>query len=149
MRLLIQRVTRASVTVADEVIGSIGPGVLCLLGVGLGDAENEVAALAGKLSRLRIFDDDQGRMNLELSQSGGSVLVVSQFTLYADTRKGNRPGFTDAADPKDAEHLYDLFIQALQALNLTVETGRFGAMMQVELVNDGPVTLLLESSNAS
>lgn len=145
MRLLIQRVSRASVTVADKVTGSIGPGLLGFLGVGVGDTEKDADVLAGKLSRLRIFEDDQGRMNLDLQQVGGSVLLVSQFTLYANTKKGNRPSYTQAADPSEAERLYTYMIESLRKEGLKVETGRFGAMMDVELLNDGPVTLLLES----
>jgi len=146
MRLLIQRVRRASVTVAGEVTGAIGPGVLGFLGVGHEDTEQDVEYLAGKVSRLRIFDDDQGKMNLDVRQIEGSVLLVSQFTLFADTKKGNRPSFTSAADP--AERLYACFIQSLHKLGLPVETGVFGAMMDVDLVNDGPVTILLESPRA-
>ena len=147
MRLLIQRVSRASVTVAGEVTGSIEAGILGFLGVGSGDTEQDADFLARKLSRLRIFEDDQGRMNLDLRQTGGSVLLVSQFTLYANINKGNRPSFTQAAPPSEAERLYAYTIETLQGLGLTVETGRFGAMMDVELLNDGPVTLLLESPN--
>jgi len=148
MRLLIQRVRRASVTVAGEVTGAIGPGVLGFLGVGHEDTEQDVEYLAGKVSRLRIFDDDQGKMNLDVRQIEGSVLLVSQFTLFADTKKGNRPSFTSAADPGEAERLYACFIQSLQKRGLPVETGVFGAMMDVDLVNDGPVTILLESPRA-
>lgn len=147
MRLLIQRVSRASVTVSGEVTGSIEAGILGFLGVGLGDTEQDADFLARKLSRLRIFEDDQGRMNLDLRQTGGSVLLVSQFTLYANIHKGNRPSFTQAAAPSEAERLYAYTIETLRGLGLTVETGRFGAMMNVELLNDGPVTLLLESPN--
>jgi D-tyrosyl-tRNA(Tyr) deacylase len=147
MRLLIQRVARASVTVAGEVTGAIGPGILAFLGVGDGDTEEDADFLAGKLSRLRIFDDAQGRMNLDLRQAGGDVLMVSQFTLYADTNKGNRPSYTRAADPFEAERLYEYAIESLRGIGLTVETGRFGAMMDVDLLNDGPVTIFLESPN--
>ena len=137
MRALVQRVSRAAVRVADEPIAQIGPGLLVLLGVGVGDAEEQCDRLADKVRALRIFEDGDGRMNEPLGE--GQVLCVSQFTLYADTAKGNRPSFTAAASPEDAERLYERFCERLGA-----ERGRFGARMAVELVNDGPVTILLE-----
>lgn len=144
MRALVQRVTRASVTVEGEVIGQIGPGVLVLVCAMADDSEAEADKLAAKLSKLRIFHDEAGKMNRALLDTGGSALVVSQFTLAADTSRGNRPGFSTAAAPADGERLYLHFAQALSALGVTVETGRFGADMAVELVNDGPVTIWLE-----
>src|SRR3954454_19007174 len=140
MRALVQRVSEASVSVDGERIASIGPGMLVLLGVRAGDGEREADHIARKLLALRIFEDDEGRMNLSVEDVGGEVLCVSQFTLYGDARKGNRPSFVDAAAPEEAEPLYERVRFALGA-----EGGRFGARMAVELVNDGPVTLLLEA----
>ncbi|MSO41583.1 MAG: D-tyrosyl-tRNA(Tyr) deacylase [Solirubrobacterales bacterium] len=137
MRALVQRVSRASVSVEGELVAQIGPGMLVLLGVGAGDGEADADALAEKLSKLRIFEDSEGRMNEPLGDR--EVLCVSQFTLYADTRKGNRPGFSAAAPPEIAEPLYERLCAGLGA-----KRGRFGAQMAVELVNDGPVTLLIE-----
>ncbi len=139
MRALVQRVSRAAVTVDGEHVAQIGPGLLVLLGVRRGDTKAEADYLVRKLNQLRIFEDDDGRMNLDVQQAGGAILVVSQFTLYGDARKGNRPSFVDAAPPEQAEPLYERFSDRLGA-----ERGVFGAMMDVELVNDGPVTLLLE-----
>lgn len=144
MRALVQRVTRASVTVGDEVTGAIGPGLLALVGVTHGDGPAQAKALASKLWHLRVFEGDDGRMDLPVAHVGGEVLVVSQFTLYGDTRKGRRPSWVDAAAPEQAEPLVDAVCDELRALGATVATGRFRADMAVALVNDGPVTLLLE-----
>ena len=144
MRSVVQRVTRASVTVGGEVVGSIGPGLLALVGVTHDDGLDEARKLAAKLAHLRVLDDDAGVMNRSVLDAGAAVLVVSQFTLYGDTRKGKRPSFIDAARPEVAIPLYDAFVERLRAAGVPVGTGEFGAMMQVELVNDGPVTLWLE-----
>jgi D-tyrosyl-tRNA(Tyr) deacylase len=140
MRALVQRVGSASVTVDGERIGEIAAGMLVLLGIKRGDTERDADKIASKLRALRIFEDDDGRMNLSVEEAQGEVLCVSQFTLYGDTRKGNRPSFVDAAPPDEAEPLYERVRAALNA-----QGGRFGARMQVELTNDGPVTLLLET----
>ncbi len=145
MRALIQRVTRASVTVDGATIGQIGPGVLALVCAMRGDGEAEAERLAAKLSKLRIFEDNAGKMNRSLLDTGGSALVVSQFTLAADTSRGNRPGFSEAAAPEDGKRLYEHFAQHLASLGPVVQTGRFAADMAVELVNDGPITIWLES----
>jgi D-tyrosyl-tRNA(Tyr) deacylase len=145
MRALIQRVSRASVTVDERVIGKIGQGLLVLLGVGQDDSEVQVRTLVDKIVYLRIFGDDEGKMNRSLLDIGGEVLVVSQFTLYADTRRGRRPGFTNAAPPSIAEPLVERFKEAIAAYGLRVAGGIFGAYMEVELVNDGPVTIWLDS----
>ena len=145
MRALIQRVSRASVTVDERVVGQIGQGLLVLLGVGKDDSEVQVKTLADKIVYLRIFGDDEGKMNRSLLDIGGEVLVVSQFTLYADMRRGRRPSFTNAAPPFLAEPLVERFKAAISAYGLTVADGVFGAMMQVELCNDGPVTIWLDS----
>src|SRR5260221_13358926 len=145
MRALLQRVRRASVTVDGKVVGEIGQGLLVLLGVGRDDSEIQVKALGDKIVYLRIFGDDEGKMNRSLLDIGGEVLVVSQFTLYADTRRGRRPSFTDAAPSSIAEPLADRFKDAIAAYGLTVADGIFGAYMQVELLNDGPVTIWLDS----
>lgn len=145
MIALLQRVGRARVTVAGEAVGEIGPGLLVLLGVVRGDQREDAAWLARKTAELRIFEDGAGRMNLSVEETGGGVLVVSQFTLAADCRKGRRPAFTGAAPPEEAEALYRAFRDDLAARGLPTATGRFGAMMQVELVNDGPVTVILNS----
>ena len=147
MRALLQRVERAEVRVAGEALGSIGRGLLVLLGVGHGDDDAVARSLARRVAELRIFDDDDGRTNLSLLDVGGAVLVVSQFTLYADTRRGRRPGFTDAAPPGEAERLYGVFTDALAGLGPIVATGRFGAGMAVELVNDGPFTIWLDTAD--
>ena len=144
MRAVVQRVSRARVVVDDETVGQIGPGLLVLLGVADGDGEAEAERLAGKVARLRIFEGDDGRFDRDVADAGGGVLAVSQFTLIADTRRGNRPSFSDAAAPEVAEPLYERFCAALRDLSLPVETGVFGARMQVELVNDGPVTIVLD-----
>ena len=145
MRILIQRVDRASVSVDGARVAAIGRGYLALVGVTHGDAAVNAAKLAARTARLRVFEDAAGRMNLALADVGGEVLAVSQFTLYADTRRGNRPSFTDAAPPAQGEAVYAAFIEALRAAGVPVQTGIFGAHMRVELVNDGPVTILLEA----
>ena len=145
MRILIQRVSRASVTVSGERVAAIGRGYLALVGVTHGDSAATAGKLAGKTARLRIFEDDAGLMNLALADVGGAVLAVSQFTLYADVRKGNRPSFAGAARPGQGEAVYEAFVEELRAEGVPVQTGIFGAHMHVELVNDGPVTILLEA----
>jgi D-aminoacyl-tRNA deacylase len=147
MRAVIQRVSRAAVRVDGVTVGAIGRGFLVLLGVTHADGRAEAEWLARKVAGLRIFEDDAGKMNLGLSDVGGALLVVSQFTLYGDARKGRRPSFTDAARPDQAEPLLDYFAARLRDEGLQVETGVFGAMMEVELVNDGPVTLLLDTED--
>ncbi|MFN3216918.1 MAG: D-aminoacyl-tRNA deacylase [Acidimicrobiales bacterium] len=144
MRALVQRVRRASVTVDDVVVGAIGPGLCVLVGVTHDDDTGVIGPMATKLANLRIFDDDDGVMNRSVLDTGGEVLVVSQFTLYGDARKGRRPSWTAAAAPEVAEPLIDQLVEALRDTGLTVATGRFRADMAVELVNDGPVTLLVE-----
>jgi D-tyrosyl-tRNA(Tyr) deacylase len=145
MRAVLQRVTRASVTVDGEVIGQIGRGLLVLLGVEQDDTDADAQQLADKTIQLRIFEDAEGKMNLALPDVGGSMLVVSQFTLLGDCRKGRRPSFIDAAPPELAERLYETFVAAVGVQGISVATGKFRAMMQVELINDGPVTILLDS----
>lgn len=145
MRAVVQRVTQASVTVEGSVVGEIGVGFLVLLGITHSDGENEAQYFARKIAGLRVFEDDAGKMNLALEDVGGSVLVVSQFTLYGDVRKGRRPSFTDAAAPQEAEVLYQRFCTLLSNEGLEVEQGTFQAHMQVALVNDGPVTLWLDT----
>ncbi|MFQ5435636.1 MAG: D-aminoacyl-tRNA deacylase [Anaerolineae bacterium] len=144
MRALLQRVGSARVTVDGRTVGQIGRGFVILLGVTHTDSEAEADWLARKIAGLRLFEDDQGKMNLGLADVGGAALVVSQFTLYGDARKGRRPSFTHAARPEQAKPLVDYFVDRLRQQGLTVATGVFGAMMQVELVNDGPVTLMIE-----
>ncbi len=146
MRLLIQRVTRAAVGVDGRVVGSIGPGLFVLVGVGQTDTPAEAAALANKSVDLRIFRDDEGRTNRSLIEVGGEMLVVSQFTLYADTRKGRRPSFLDAAPPELGASLYDAFARDVEGRGVRVARGIFGAEMEVELVNDGPMTIWLDSA---
>ncbi len=143
MRVVLQRVSRASVRVGDESCGEIGGGVVVLVGVAAGDEEADADRLAAKVARLRIFANETGRFDRSLLDTGGAALVVSQFTLLASTVKGNRPSFTEAAEPALAEPLVERFCAALRGLGVPVETGRFGARMQVELVNDGPVTIVL------
>jgi D-aminoacyl-tRNA deacylase len=144
VRAVVQRVARARVTAVDPVgSGEIGPGLCVLLGVARGDGEEEAARLAGKIARLRIFADEEGRFDRSVLDVGGAALVVSQFTLIADTAKGNRPSFGEAAGPEEAEPLYERFCAELRELGVPVETGVFGAKMEVELVNDGPVTIVL------
>ena len=145
MRAVIQRVSRAKVTVDGEVTGEIGRGILILLGVSKADSEKEALYLLEKTLNLRIFEDAEGRMNLSLLDIGGELLVVSQFTLYGDARKGRRPSFIDAGAPAEANRLYEFFVTEARKQISKVGTGRFQAMMQVELVNDGPVTILLDS----
>ena len=145
MRAVVQRVREASVPVAGEITASIGPGVLVLLGVAADDTPGDVKRLAGKVARLRIFENEAGRFDRSLLDTSGAALVVSQFTLIADTRKGNRPSFARAADPDLAEQLYDHFAGALQELGASVSRGVFGARMTVSLVNDGPVTIVLDA----
>ena len=145
MRAVVQRVTRAKVTVADEVTGEIETGLVVLLGVARDDTQADVEYLASKIAALRIFDDEDDKMNLSLSEVNGGLLVVSQFTLYGDVRRGLRPSWIEAAAPEVAEPLYELFIAESRKIVEKVESGRFGAMMLVELVNDGPVTILLDS----
>lgn len=144
MRAVIQRVTHARVIVDAETVGEIGPGLLVLLGVTHSDTAEQARWLAEKIVGLRIFNDADGKMNRDVCEVNGSVLVVSQFTLYGDSRKGRRPSFVDAAPPEVAIPLYEAFINAIKAQGVPTATGRFGAMMQVELVNDGPVTLIVE-----
>lgn len=144
MRAVVQRVTRASVTVGGEVVGEIGPGMLVLVCAIAGDGDDAAARLADRLCKLRIFRDEAGRMNRSLLDAGGSALVVSQFTLAADTSRGNRPGFSAAAPPAEGQRLYDLFAREM-ATRVPTATGRFGADMAVALVNDGPVTISLEA----
>jgi len=147
MRALVQRVRQAAVTLtgSQEILSGIGPGLLVFVGVTHTDSQQDAAWLAAKVARLRVFEDDQGKMNRSVQEIKGSVLVVSQFTLYGDTRRGNRPGFDQAARPEMAEPLYESFVALLREAGLAVATGRFAADMQVALTNDGPVTLLLES----
>lgn len=146
MRAVVQRVARASVTVEDETIGEIQQGLVVLLGVARDDSEADAHYLSAKITALRIFDDAEGKMNLSVKEIDGGVLVISQFTLYGDVRRGLRPSWIDAATPEVAEPLYDYFINQVRGMLSQVGTGRFGAMMQVELVNDGPVTLIIDSS---
>ena len=146
MRAVIQRVAQASVTVDGKVVGEIARGFLVLLGVKRGDTNDDAAYLARKIAKLRVFNDDAGKMNLSLEQVSGAVLVVSQFTLYANTRDGNRPSFTDAAAPDDGRRLYGTFCELLRDENLEVQTGIFQTEMKVMLENDGPVTILMDSS---
>ena len=145
MRAVVQRVAGAQVTVDGAVAGEIGHGLCVLLGVARGDGPAEAERLAGRIARLRVFPDEAGRFDRSLLDVRGSALVVSQFTLIADTAKGNRPSFSEAASPVEAERLYERFCEALRGLDVPVETGVFGALMQVELVNDGPVTIVLDA----
>lgn len=143
---MVQRVSQARVVVAGETVGQIGLGLLVLLGVGRGDTPDDAAYLARKIAGLRVFADEEGKMNLALAEVGGEVLVVSQFTLYGDTRKGNRPSFVGAAPPDEGKRLYERFCDLLAAQGLHVETGVYQAHMEVHLINDGPVTLWLDSA---
>jgi len=147
MRLVLQRVSSAAVRVDGETIGAIGPGLLVLVGVREGDDEGTARRLAAKTAALRIFPDDEGRFNRSLLETNGEALIVSQFTLYADVRRGRRPSFSDAARPDLAEPLVEAYAAALEALGVRVARGRFGAKMEVELVNDGPVTLVIDSAD--
>ena len=148
MRIVIQRVSRASVKVADETVGKIDNGLLVFLGISHDDQEEDVHWLAKKLMNLRIFNDDEGKMNLSLNDVDGEVLMVSQFTLHASTKKGNRPSFVKSANPNLGKRLYDCFIDYLNnEYKISVATGVFGAMMEIELLNDGPVTIIMDSKN--
>ena len=146
MRAVLQRVSRATVRVNGQTSGEIGPGLLILLAVGQGDTSKEADYLLDKIVKLRIFEDAEGKMNLSLLDVDGELLVISQFTLYADCRKGRRPSFTDAGPPGEAQKLYDYFVAAARTRGVKVATGIFQAVMEVELVNSGPVTILLDSS---
>ena len=146
MRAVVQRVSRARVSVNGEITGEIGLGLLVLLGVGAGDARTEADYLVDKAIGLRIFEDAGGKMNLSVAEVAGALLVVSQFTLYGDARRGKRPSFDAAAPPEQARELYEYFVESVRAAGLRCETGRFQEMMQVELVNEGPVTILLDSA---
>lgn len=146
MRAVVQRVSQAHVTVEGNEIGRIGTGLLVLLGVQNGDAEKDASYLADKISGLRIFEDGDGKMNLSLEETGGAMLIVSQFTLLGDCRKGRRPSFTDAAPPTEANTLYERFCELVRQKKVPVATGKFQADMQVSLINNGPVTLILEST---
>ncbi|HEV2170047.1 MAG TPA: D-aminoacyl-tRNA deacylase [Candidatus Binatus sp.] len=146
MRAVVQRVSRAEVRIGGRVVGKIGRGLVVLLGVAQGDSEADAAFLVDRIVGMRIFADDAGKMNLSLAQVSGALLVVSQFTLLADTNSGRRPSFIKAAAPDEARRLYEHFVSLARGGDVTVETGEFGAMMDVELVNDGPVTIILDSS---
>jgi len=145
MRAVIQRVKKSSVRTGDEIVGRIGPGLLVLLGVAKEDRQSDADYLVNKIANLRIFEDDNGKMNRSLLETGGQMLVVSQFTLLGDCRKGRRPSFVAAADPAMAAELYAYFVEQVRGLGIGAETGRFRALMEVSLINDGPVTLVLES----
>ena len=147
MRSVVQRVKESHVSVANEVVAGIGRGLLVLLGVAKGDTHKDAKYLADKISHLRIFEDDQGKMNRSLLETGGSMLVVSQFTLLGDCRKGRRPSFIQAASPEEADHLYESFAELVRNMGIEVKTGRFRTMMAVSLINDGPVTIIIESPN--
>lgn len=144
-RVVAQRVRSASVTVGETLVGEIGPGLALLVGIRRGDEEADVVRLADKLASLRVFEDREGKMNLSAAEVGGAMLVVSQFTLYADARKGRRPSFVEAASPEHGERLYDLFVDRLVEHGYPVARGRFGAHMVIRLENDGPVTIILDS----
>jgi D-tyrosyl-tRNA(Tyr) deacylase len=148
MRAVVQRVSRARVSVGQLTTGEIGLGLLVLLGVGRQDTEQDCVYLSEKIAGLRIFEDEDGKMNRSVQDVGGSVLAVSQFTLYGDVRRGKRPSFDEAAPPEPARKLYELFVERIRAAGLRCETGKFQEMMQVELVNEGPVTILLDSAKA-
>lgn len=147
MRAVIQRVKSAEVRVEGQVVGKVGKGLLVFIGVARGDGENDLAYMVSKIPDLRIFEDETGKFNLSLRETAGAMLIVSQFTLYGDCRKGRRPSFTDAEDPPAAKALYDRFISRMKDQGIAVETGEFQAKMEVHLVNDGPVTLWLDSKN--
>lgn len=149
MRAVLQRVTEARVEVAGQIVGEIGAGLLVLLGVARDDASSDADYLSDKLAHLRIFDDDEGKMNRSLVDTAGAMLVVSQFTLYGDARRGRRPSYSDAAEPEKANQLYEYFVDRVRRLGLKVETGVFQAMMKVTLTNDGPVTILMDSRRVS
>lgn len=145
MRAVVQRVKHAEVRVKGRTVGKIGPGLLVMVGIGKEDTPKIGRGLADKIVRLRIFDDKEGRMNLDVREAGGAILAVSEFTLYGDCHKGRRPNYMNAAPPDEALPLYDAFVESLRALGVKVETGKFRAMMDVEIINDGPVTLILDS----
>jgi D-aminoacyl-tRNA deacylase len=145
MRAVVQRVTRASVTVEGQVVGGIAAGLCVLVGVGREDTDRDASALAEKVARLRIFEDSEGKMNRSVLDHGGAILAISQFTLFGDARRGNRPSFTSAMQPQRAQELFDGFCDACRSTGVRVETGTFRAHMNVELVNDGPVTVLLDT----
>jgi D-tyrosyl-tRNA(Tyr) deacylase len=145
MRVVVQRSKQASVTVNGEIVGKIESGLVLLVGITHSDTKEDAEYVADKIANLRIFEDESGKMNRSVREAGGAILSVSQFTLYGDTRKGRRPSFVEAARPEQAQPLYDLFNEKLREQGLTVETGIFGAMMDVALINDGPVTLIVES----
>jgi len=147
MRVVLQRVSRASVTVEGRVTGEIGRGFLVLAGIGAEDEDSDLDLMADKIVSLRVFPDEAGKMNVSVKDAGGALLVVSQFTLHADCRKGRRPSFTRAAPPEKASAMMDAFIARLRVLGMTVETGVFGAMMDVELINGGPVTIILDTDD--
>lgn len=145
MRAVIQRVSEASVEISNEVVGEVGAGILVLLAVARDDTRDDADYLAKKITNLRIFADDEGKMNRSLLETSGAMLVVSQFTLYGDVRRGRRPSYSDAAEPEKANELYEYFVERVRSLGVRVETGVFQATMKVSLVNDGPVTILLDS----
>jgi len=149
MRSVLQRVSSGRVTVSGQIVAEIGRGLVILLGIGPSDGQEQARFLADKIANLRIFEDDQGKMNLSVRDANGQAMVVSQFTLYADTRKGRRPSFTDAAPPDIARPLVDFFAQQLNSLGVPTQTGEFGAHMLVEIHNDGPVTIVLEADSPS
>lgn len=146
MKAVVQRVKKAKVSVNNKIISQIGHGFLVFLGIAQNDTEKQVDWLANKIVNLRIMSDEKGKMNKSLKETNGQLLIVSQFTLYGDCRKGNRPSFTQAADPVKAEKLYNLFIKRVKSLGVKVKSGIFGAMMEIELINDGPVTIIVQSS---
>ena len=146
MRIVIQRVQNASVSVENKVIGEIDEGYMILVGVGEEDSEKDAEYLADKTAGLRLFDDDEGKINLSIKDVGGSILAISQFTLYADTKKGKRPSFVRAAKQEKAERLYEYFMSCLKSAGLRVEKGQFGAHMKIDMINDGPVTILIDSN---
>ena len=148
MRAVVQRVSEASVTVDEEIVGQIGPGLMVLVGIVTDDTAADVDLIAGRLAGLRIFEDDDGKMNRSVADTGGGILLVSQFTLAGDARKGRRPSFVAAARPEVAETLYERLVAAIEGQGVAVQTGRFRTHMQVALVNDGPVTILLDSRKA-
>ncbi len=145
MRAVVQRVSRGSVTVEDKIVGEIGPGMAVLLGVGREDTPEDARYLAGKIANLRIYQDEHGKLNLSLLDTGGAALIVSQFTLYGDCRQGRRPGFSDAAPAETGKEMYEIFVAGMRNMGVEVATGVFQAHMQVEIINDGPVTMLLDS----
>lgn len=147
MKAVLQRVSQASVSVGDETLGRIASGFVVLLGVAEGDTDTDAAWMADRIAGLRVFEDSDGKMNLDIRQAGGAILLISQFTLLADTRKGRRPSFVGAAEPAEGERLYEAVANAIRSTGLTVECGRFGAHMVVELTNDGPVTVMLDSAD--